>query len=181
MGQAVKAWHPSAAEARGNCPVGRKMGSLSCSWGQSEGRGGSLCCLDHFGGSQAEGPAGCRESVPAAAVTGATAQAPAAELAQCGPTVLDLRQSMVRRLAHFAPYCEARNGAEVASTGVSVSTGPGAQITSVGGWVDGRFPRTFRPSSDRWPLRTGSGVKKESKPNSQDWDLRLLHGPSPST
>ena len=64
-------------------------------------------------------PAGCRESVPAAAVTGAAAQAPAAALAQCGPTVLDLRQSMVRRLAQFAPYCEARNGAEMASTGLA--------------------------------------------------------------
>ena len=30
-----------------------------------------------------------------------------------------LRQSMVRRLAQFAPYCEARNGAEVASTGLA--------------------------------------------------------------
>jgi len=43
-----------------------------------------------------------------------------------------------------------------------------------------RFPSTFRPSYSRW-LRTGSGVKKESKPNSQDWDLRFLPGPSPST
>ena len=58
---------------------------------------------------------------------------------------------------------------------------PGAQIASTGGLVDGRFPRTFRLSSDRWLLRTGSGVKKESKPNSQDWDLRFLPGPSPST
>jgi hypothetical protein len=57
----------------------------------------------------------------------------------------------------------------------------GAQIASAGGLVDGRFPRTFGPSSDRWLLRTGSGVKNESKPNSQDWDLRFLPGPSPST
>ena len=32
---------------------------------------------------------------------------------------LDLRQSMVRRLAQFAPYCEARDGAEMASTGLA--------------------------------------------------------------
>ena len=37
---------------------------------------------------------------------------------------------------------------------------PGAQIASTGGLVDGRFPGTFRPSSDRWLLRTGSGSKK---------------------
>jgi hypothetical protein len=61
------------------------------------------------------------------------------------------------------------------------ASGPGAQIASTGGLVDGRFPRTFRLSSDRWLLRTGSGVKKEFKPNSQDWDLRFLPGPSPST
>src|SRR5215471_15338642 len=36
-----------------------------------------------------------------------------------GPTVLDLRQSMVRWLAQFASYCETRNGAEVASTGLA--------------------------------------------------------------
>jgi hypothetical protein len=32
------------------------------------------------------------------------------------PRLRDLRQSMVGWLAQFAPYCEARNGAEVAST-----------------------------------------------------------------
>ena len=58
---------------------------------------------------------------------------------------------------------------------------PGAQIASTGGLVDGRFPSTFRPSSGRWLLRTGPGVKKESKPNSQDWDLRFLPEPSLST
>jgi hypothetical protein len=52
-----------------------------------------------------EGPAGCRESVPAAAVTGAAAQASAAALAQCGPMVLDLRQSMFGWLAQFACAC----------------------------------------------------------------------------
>jgi hypothetical protein len=61
----------------------------------------------------------CRESVPATAVARAAPQAPAAALAQCGPTVLDLRQSMVRWLAQFASYCETRNGAEVASTGLA--------------------------------------------------------------
>jgi hypothetical protein len=73
----------------------REAWPLSYSLGLVGGAGASLSRLDHFGCSQAEGPAGCRESVPAAAVTGAAAQAPAASLAQCGPTVLDLRQSMV--------------------------------------------------------------------------------------
>jgi hypothetical protein len=64
-------------------------------------------------------PAGCRESVPAAAVARAAPPAPAVAFAQCGSTVLDLRQSMVRWLAQFASYCETRNGAEVASTGLA--------------------------------------------------------------
>ena len=97
----------------------REAWLLSYSLGLAGGAGGSLSRLGHFGRSQAEGPAGCRESVPAAAVTGAAAQAPAAALAQCGPTVLDLRQSMVRWLAQFASYCETRNGAAVASTGLA--------------------------------------------------------------
>ena len=98
-----------------------KSGRAAATWLLRPGtsRSGSLSRLDHFGRSQAEGPAGCRESLPAAAVTGAAAQASAAALAQCGPTVLDLRQSVVRRLAQFASYCEARNGAEVASTGLA--------------------------------------------------------------
>src|SRR5262249_49814684 len=85
----------------------------------AEGRGASLSRLDYFGGSQAEGAAGCREPVPAAAVTGAAAQAPAGAPAQCGPAVLDLRQSMVRWLASLASYCEARDRPEVASTGLA--------------------------------------------------------------
>jgi hypothetical protein len=54
--------------------------------------------------------------VPTAAIGGAAAQAPAAAPAQWGPAVLDLRESMVRRLAQFASYCEARDRSEVAST-----------------------------------------------------------------
>jgi len=79
----------------------------------------SLSRLGHFGGSQAEGAAGCRELVPAAAVTGAAAQAPTGAPVQRGPAVLDLRQSMVRWLAQFASYCEARDHPEVASTGLA--------------------------------------------------------------
>jgi hypothetical protein len=71
------------------------------------GRGASLSHLGHFGGSHAKGVVGRREPVPVAAVRGAAAQEPAAAAAQCGPAVLDLRQSMVRRLARFASYCEA--------------------------------------------------------------------------
>ena len=83
------------------------------------GRGASLSRLGHFGGSHAEGVARRREPVPAAAVRVAAAQEPAAAAAQYGPAVLDSRQSMVRRLARFASYCEARNGSEVASTGLA--------------------------------------------------------------
>jgi hypothetical protein len=80
-------------------------------------------CFDfssgHFGGSQTEGAAGCREPVPAAAGTCAAAQAPGAAPAQCGPAVLDLRQSMLRLLAPFASYCKARDDPEVASRGLA--------------------------------------------------------------
>src|SRR6516164_1865416 len=66
-------------------PVGRKMAVgfavdnreawlLSYSLGLVGGAGGSLSRLGHFGRSQAEGPAGCRESVPAAAVARAAPQ-----------------------------------------------------------------------------------------------------------
>jgi hypothetical protein len=85
---------------------------------RTQGRSDSLSRLGYFERSQAEGAAGCRQPRPATAVTGAAAQAPAAALAQCGPT-LDLRQSMVRGLAQFASYCEARNGPEMASTGLT--------------------------------------------------------------
>ena len=76
-------------------PVGRKIAvrgpsagfvvdnrepSPSATAGLAEGWGASLSRLSHFGGSQAEGAAGCREPVPA----------------RCGPAVLDLRQSTVR-------------------------------------------------------------------------------------
>ena len=44
---------------------------------------------------------------------------PAAASAQRGPAVLDLRQSMVRRLAQLASHCQARDGTEVASTGLA--------------------------------------------------------------
>ena len=74
----------------------REAWPLSYSLGLVGGAGGSLSRLGHFGRSQAEGPAGCRESVPAAAVARAAPPAPAVALAQCGSTVLDLRQSMVR-------------------------------------------------------------------------------------
>jgi hypothetical protein len=93
----------------------REPWPLSYSLGLVGGAGGSLSRLGYFGRSQAEGAVGCREPVPATAVTGAAAQASTATLAQCGPTVLDLRQSMVRRLAQFASHCEARNGVEVAT------------------------------------------------------------------
>ena len=48
----------------------------------------------------------------AAAVTGAAAQAPAAALAQCGPTVLDLRQSFLITLSAIA---ELRRDQQVAT------------------------------------------------------------------
>jgi hypothetical protein len=69
----------------------------------------------YFGGTEAEGVAGRRERVPTAAVGGAAAQAPAAAPAQWGPAVLDLRESVVRRLAQFASHCETRDSSEVAS------------------------------------------------------------------
>jgi hypothetical protein len=81
--------------------------------------GASLSRLGYFGGSQAEGAVGFREPVPTAAVAGAAAQTPAAASTQCGPAVLDLRQSMVHWLAQFASYCEAGDGPEVASTGLA--------------------------------------------------------------
>jgi hypothetical protein len=83
---------------------------------RSEGRGASLSRLGYFGGSDAEGVAGRRERVPTAAVGGVAAQAPAAAPAQWGPAVLDLCESMVRRLAPLASYREARDRPEVAST-----------------------------------------------------------------
>ena len=97
----------------------REAWPLSYNLGLVGGAGGSLSRLGHFGHSQPEGPAGSRESVPATAVPRAAPPAPAVALAQCGSTVLDLRQSMVRWLAQFASYCETRNGAEVASTGLA--------------------------------------------------------------
>jgi hypothetical protein len=54
----------------------REAWPLSYSFGLIGGGGGSLSRLDHFGRSQAEGPAGYRESVPAAAVIGAAAKHP---------------------------------------------------------------------------------------------------------
>jgi hypothetical protein len=48
---------------------------------------------------------------------GAAAQVPSAAPPQRRPARLDLREPVVRQLAQLAPYCEARDGVTVASTG----------------------------------------------------------------
>ena len=119
--------------------------------------------------------------MPAAAVTAAAAQAPASAPAQYRPVVRDLRQSMVRSLAQFALYCDARYRPESGIDGVGVLVGLGDQIGSAEGVVDSRFPRNLKRSLGGWPLKIGSGVKDVFKLNSQDWDLEFPRGPSPST
>jgi hypothetical protein len=64
-------------------------------------------------------PRALREPLPPATIACAAAQVPATGPAQHGPAVLDLRQSMLRRLAQFASYYQARDSAEVASTGLA--------------------------------------------------------------
>ena len=161
----------------------REAWPLSYNLGLVGGAGGSLSRLGHFGHSQAEGPAGCRESVPATAVARAAPPAPAVALAQCGSTVLDLRQSMVRwrnSLLIVKPETVLRWHRR--GWRAYWSWRSNRQHRRIG---RRRFPSTFRPSSGRWLLRTGPGVKKESKPNSQDWDLRFcpdrrqVHEPPP--
>jgi hypothetical protein len=70
---------------------------------------------------------------PTAAVAGAAAQSPAAASRQCGPAVLDLRQSMVHWLAQFASYCEAGDGLEVVSTGLACLLAYGQNMETAGG------------------------------------------------
>jgi hypothetical protein len=82
-------------------------------------RGGSLSALGYCGRFQAESAVDYRESLSPAAVIGPAEEAPSTAPSQCGPAVLDLRQPMVQRLAKFAAYYEARNGVEVASTGLA--------------------------------------------------------------
>jgi hypothetical protein len=85
----------------------------------------SLCRLGYFDRSQAEGAAGCREPVPAAAV-------------------------LVLQRRHPQRACAMRTKPETLlrwHRRVGVPIGPGDQIGSTGGLVDGRFPSTSRPSS----------------------------------
>jgi len=49
----------------------------------------------------------------------------------CGPTVRDLRQSIVRWLAQFASYCEARDCPEVASTGLLEVASTGLLVLAI--------------------------------------------------
>jgi hypothetical protein len=83
------------------------------------GAGGSLSALGYRGRFQAEGAADRREPVPTAAAIGAAAKASAPAPQKRGSAVLDLDQPLVRRLAQFAPHCETRDRAEVASTGLA--------------------------------------------------------------
>jgi hypothetical protein len=62
-----------------------------------------------------------------------------------------------------------------------VLIGLGDQVGSAEGVVDSRFPMNFKRSSGGWPVKIGFGVKDAFKLNSQDWDLKFLPGPSPST